>query len=80
MKDSPPSIPRETLHAFIVRIIKSDHLLAVVAMRDAAQAGASPGKLAAAGQNVTRGDAAAVNGQYGPAIQYYEQAWSEAVN
>jgi urease accessory protein UreH len=59
----------------IERLVRVDHLLAVVSIQDAAQAGVSAKKLAKAEAEVAKGDQAAAKGSPVLAIEHYRNAW-----
>jgi hypothetical protein len=63
------------LQGFIERIVKSDRLLAVISIRDAAKAGLSARKIAEALAMVARGDREAAVRHYASAIDDYRNAW-----
>jgi len=77
-KDCP--VDRAVLQDFINRIVKSDRLLAIVSIQDAAAAGLNPRKIAEDLATVARGDAAAAAGLYANAIEHYRNAWRHALH
>jgi alpha-tubulin suppressor-like RCC1 family protein len=79
-KGNSGKIPNVAMQDFIKRIVKSDRLLALVAIQDAAKVRASPKKLAKAMQALAKGDAEVARLQYGMAIGYYWNAWNYASN
>jgi hypothetical protein len=70
-------VDRSVLQGFIVRIVNSDRLLAVISIQDAAKAGLNARKIAEANAMVARGDEAAAAGHYANAIEYYHDAWRQ---
>jgi hypothetical protein len=65
------------LQGFINRIVKSDRLLALVAIQDAATGGVKPERISRAQADVAKGDAKAAGGRYAEAIRHYRDAWQE---
>jgi hypothetical protein len=80
LKDSPgcPVDPL-VLQGFIDRIVKSDRLLAVISIQDAAHAGLNPRKIAQDLAMVVQGDREAAAGRYANAIEHYRNAWRHAL-
>jgi poly(3-hydroxybutyrate) depolymerase len=64
-----------TVQDLIERLVRVDHLLAVVSIQDAARAGVSAKKLAKALAEVAKGDQAAAKGSPVLAIEHYRNAW-----
>ena len=79
-KGNSGKIANVAMQDFIKRIVKSDRLLALVAIQDAAKVRTSPKKLAKAIQALTKGDEEVARLQYGMAIGYYWNAWNYANN
>jgi hypothetical protein len=71
-------VPAEALMGLSGRIVRSDRLLAVVAVRDATATGLGPEPLRRAGAELAKGDAAALAGRYAEAIEHYHAAWTWA--
>jgi hypothetical protein len=67
------------LQGFINRIVKSDRLLAIISIEDAAAAGLNPKKIAEDLAMVAKGDAEAAAGRYANAIEHYRNAWRHAL-
>jgi hypothetical protein len=67
------------LQGFIDRIVKSDRLLAIISIQDAANAGLNPKKIAQDLAMVAKGDAEAAAGRYVNAIEHYRNAWRHAL-
>ena len=67
------------LQDLINHIVKSDRLLAVIAIQDAVAAGADAKKLAQAMGEVAKGDADVADAQYEAGIAQYRDAWKDAV-
>ena len=80
LQDKRSTIPDTMLQAFIHRVVKADRLLAVVAIQDAARAGADTGKLSGAWRDLARGDEEAARGKYDLAIECYQHAWNGAIH
>jgi hypothetical protein len=76
-KDSP--VAPAVLQGFIDRIVKSDRLLAIISIQDAADAGLNPKKIAEDQAMVAKGDAEVVAGRYVNAIEHYRNAWRHAL-
>ncbi len=76
-KDCP--VAPAVLQGYIDRIVKSDRLLAVISIQDAANAGLNPKKIAEDLAMVAKGDAEAAAGRYVNAIEHYRNAWRHAV-
>ena len=74
-RDGPAS--SGVLQGFINRIVKSDRLLALVAIQDAATGGVKPERISRAQADVAKGDAKAAEGRYAEAIRHYRDAWQE---
>ena len=77
MRHSP--IDRALLQGWLNRIVKSDRLLAVISIKDAAASGMNPRKIAEDWAMVARGDCDAAAGRYVAAIEQYRNAWRHAV-
>ena len=75
MESRKRPIDAAVLQGFIDRIVKSDRLLAVISIQDAAKAGLNARKVAEALAMVARGDRAAASGHYANAIEDYRIAW-----
>jgi len=80
MKDPRCTVPDSVLRGFIDRIVRADRLLAVVAIQDAAKAGADQKKLAPAREQVAKGDEQAARAKYDAAIDHYRAAWHHALH
>jgi alpha-tubulin suppressor-like RCC1 family protein len=79
-KGNSGKIPNVAMQDFIKRIVKSDRLLALVAIQNAAKVRASPKKLVKAILALAKGDEEVARLQYGTAIGYYWNAWNYASN
>jgi len=79
-KGNSGKIPNVAMQDFIKRIVKSDRLLALVSIQDAAKVRASPKKLVKAILALAKGDEEVARLQYGMAIGYYWNAWNYAIN
>jgi hypothetical protein len=77
LKDKKSLIPDAVLLDFIARIVKSDRLLAEVAIVDAMAAGLPAKKIAEAQKEMAKGDEYRAEGKYDQAIEHYEHAWKE---
>jgi hypothetical protein len=67
------------LQGFIDRIVKSDWLLAIISIQDAASAGLNARKVAQDYAMVAKGDREADAGHYANAIEHYRNAWRHAL-
>jgi len=67
------------LQGFINRILKSDRLLAIISIQDAANAGLNAKKVAQDYAMVAKGDEEAAAGRYANAIEHYRNAWRHAI-
>lgn len=72
------SIPTNTVNGLIGRLVKDDRLLAVVNIRNAANAGANSNKVARVLAIVAQGDQLAAKGKPDQAILMYWNAWYQA--
>jgi hypothetical protein len=67
------------LQDFIDRIVRCDRVLAVIAVRDGAQAGLNAKKVAQDLDEVAKGDDEASKGHCANAIEHYRNAWRHAL-
>jgi hypothetical protein len=67
------------LQGFINRILKSDRLLAIISIQEAASAGLNAKKIAEDLDMVAKGDEEAAAGRYANAIEHYRNAWRHAI-
>lgn len=72
-------LARATVQGFIECVLKTDRLLAIIAVDAAEAAGAKPKKVAQDRQEIARGDRDAARGKYEQAINHYRNAWKHAV-
>jgi hypothetical protein len=72
------TISKVVLRNFVDRIVRSDRLLAVVAINEAVAAGGDPRQIALAQKELARGDAYAAAGRMSDAIEGYRIAWLKA--
>jgi Concanavalin A-like lectin/glucanases superfamily/HYR domain/Immunoglobulin domain len=63
----------------IDRIVKSDRLLATIAMNDALAAGVAPTDLNQASDQISRGTQKVADGQYEAGIALYRNAWNQII-
>jgi hypothetical protein len=68
-----------TLQGPINCILKSDRLLAMISIQEAASGGLNPRKVAEDLERVARGDEEAAAGHYANAIEHYRNAWRHAI-
>lgn len=80
VKSRKSLIPDATLRGFINRIVKSDRLLAEVAIRDATLASGDAKKIAKAGKELLKGDEDVAEGKDDDAISDYRDAWEKAMD
>lgn len=76
-KDCP--VDRAILQGFIHRIVKSDRLLAIISIQEAAIAGLNAKKIAQDLDQVAKGDEEAAAGRYANSIEHYRNAWRSAL-
>lgn len=67
------------LQGLLGRIAKSDRLLAVISIQEAASAGLKPQKIAQDLELLARGDAEVAAGHYAKGIEFYRNAWRHAL-
>jgi hypothetical protein len=79
IKNLKSTIPKATLQNFIDRILRSDRLLAVVALSEAVAAGGNPTQIGLAQKELARADAYAAGGRFSDAIEGYRIAWMKAL-
>jgi hypothetical protein len=79
IKSKRSEILKATLQNFIDRLLRSDRLLAVVAINEAIAAGGNPMGIALAQKELARGDAYAAAGRLSDAIEGYRIAWMHAL-
>jgi immune inhibitor A len=79
IKDRKSTVPKATLQNFIDRLLRSDRLLAVVAINEALAAGAAPKELDWAQEVLAKADAYAAVGRFSDAIEGYRIAWMKAL-
>jgi hypothetical protein len=79
-KDRNSSIPDAVAQGFIDRIVKSDRLLAEIAIDEAEVAGLSPKKIEEDRKELAKGDEDATAGKYDEAIGHYRNAWKHAAH
>jgi hypothetical protein len=72
-----PSLEAQTRDC-ISNILAADRLLAVVALQDAAEGGADPGRIARAWRFVSDGDQASAAGKVESAVEHYRNGWHHA--
>jgi hypothetical protein len=77
LKDKKSAISNVVLQSFIDRLLLAERLLAQVALSEAMAARADAKKIAAATQELFRGDSDATAGKYSPAIEHYREAWKQ---
>lgn len=79
IKNKRSPISDVTLLSFIIRIGQADHVLAQIAIADAAARGGDPKKIDQAFQEILKGDGDALSGKADSAIEHYRNAWSQAL-
>jgi hypothetical protein len=79
LKEKQNAVNKIALQAIIDRIVKSDRLLAIVAIQDALAAGADARKLNQALDKVANGDLDIADAKYEAGISQYRNAWKDAV-
>jgi len=67
------------LEGLLCRIAKSDRLLAIISIQDAANAGLKPKKIAEDLALVAKGDSEVAAGHYAKGIEFYRNAWRHAI-
>jgi hypothetical protein len=77
LKDKKSTIPDATLQGFINRLVSADKLLASTAISDAA--GGDAKKIDKANEELSKGDARALDGKFVDAIEHYRNAWKHAI-
>src|SRR5262249_47779892 len=77
-KKSP--IPNATLQGFIDRMVKSDRLLALVAINEAIAAHGDQKAIDSAQAELGKGDSDVAAGKYDSGIEHYRQAWRQALD
>jgi len=77
LKDKKSTIPDATLQGFINRLVSADKLLASTAISDAA--GGDAKKIDKASEELSKGDARALDGKFVDAIEHYRNAWKHAL-
>jgi hypothetical protein len=80
IKSPRSTIPDAVLQGFLERIVKSDRLLAQVAINEAIVAQVAAKKIAEAQKELAKGDEEATDGKCGDGIERYRQAWKHAVH
>jgi hypothetical protein len=75
VKDNGGTISGSVLWGYIKGVVKTDRLLASVAVDDARRAGGSLLKLNMALEDVERGDKESARSQFESGIKYYHNAW-----
>ena len=78
LKDKRRSIPEAVLQGFLMRIVRADRLLALVAINDSVAAGLDPNEIANARGELGRGDKDVAGGRYESGIDHYREAWQHA--
>jgi uncharacterized repeat protein (TIGR02543 family) len=79
MKDKKSTIPDATLQGFIDRLVNADRLLVSAAIHDVVTAGGDPKKINKANEELSKGDARALDGKFVDAIEHYRNAWNHAI-
>ena len=79
IEDEQSSLSKSQLLDLIMQIVNVDRNLAIVAVQDARNAGASEAVIDAANAEIASGDAEAGTGNYANAIAHYKEAWKKAV-
>jgi len=77
IKDKKSNVDKAKLQDFINRLVSADKLLASTAISDAA--GGDAKKIDKANEELSKGDARAVDGNFVDAIEHYRNAWQHAV-
>ena len=75
MQRNPRSSLGRRLRVDIERFLKSDRLLSLIAIEDAARTNTNPSLLSAARRALILGDYEESRGQYSEGITYYRKAW-----
>jgi hypothetical protein len=78
LEDKKSPAPDEEIAPLADRMVQIARLLAVGALRDAAQAGGDPKKLGQYWRDVQRAEAESVAGKYAEAIGRYRQVWQHS--
>ncbi|MDB6029791.1 MAG: hypothetical protein JWM16_129 [Verrucomicrobiales bacterium] len=73
-------IPTATLQGFIDRIVKSDHLLALIAINEAVAAGVNPRKVADAQWHFDEAEVSVSQGNFEQATHQYREAWMRTLH
>jgi hypothetical protein len=79
LKDKKSTVDKLTLQDFINRLVDADKTLATVAYNDAVAAGGDAKKIAKANEELSKGDARALDGKFVDAIEHYRNAWKHAI-
>ena len=79
-RDKQSTVSENLVAGFIDRITAADRLLAVVAIQDAAAAGAARKKLDEARKALAKGDSDVANPKCGDGIEDYKRAWKLATH
>jgi hypothetical protein len=75
LKHNSSSIPAPTLQGFIDRIVKSDRLLALIAINEGTASGVNPKRIAEAQSHFNKADLYASQGNFTQAVHEYREAW-----
>lgn len=75
LDDSLSASANAALRDVLNRLLRSDRLLAVVALNEAIASGGNARLISKATDELAAGDADAAQGKYGTAAQHYENAW-----
>ncbi len=79
IKHKSSSVPDAVLQGFIDRIVKSDRLLASIAIQDAIAAGVAAKRIKEAQKELAEGDEELAEGECDEGIEDYKDAWKHAV-